>query len=128
MKNSDGMRHARSLIITCVVILVVASMPMLSRARTNTASVRVVNNSNRVIRNLYLSHVDLDDWGADQLADDASISSGQSFTIANAACDQAQVKVIAEDQEGCFLTAVVDCGDATWTITNQTAADCGNGD
>lgn len=128
MKNSDGMRHPRRLIITCVVILVVVSMPMLSRARTNTASIRVVNNSNRVIRNLYLSHVDLDDWGADQLADDASISSGQSFTIANAACDQAQVKVIAEDQDGCFLSAVVDCGDATWTITSQTAADCGNGD
>lgn len=128
MKNSDGMPHPRSLIVICVVILAVASMPMLLRARTHTASIRVVNNSNRVIRNLFLSHVDLDDWSANQLTDNASISAGQSFTIANAACDQAQVKVIAEDQDGCFLTAVVDCGDATWTITNQTAADCGNGD
>ena len=35
--------------------------------------------------------------------------------------------VIAEDQEGCFSYQVVSCSEgATWTITNDTARDCGN--
>jgi hypothetical protein len=84
-----------------------------------------VNNSNRQIRHVYLSHVDVDDWSADQLGE-TDILSSQSATIGNFACDQQQIKVIGEDQDGCFLSTVVNCGDnATWTITNDTAADCG---
>jgi len=72
---------------------------------------------------VYLAHVDSDDWGADQL--DNTIPAGGSSTIA-LSWDQSQVKVIAEDQDGCFLTTVVVSGDSsTWTITNDTAKDCG---
>lgn len=127
MKNSDGTRKPHGLIIICVALLAFASVPLLSRARTATAtSVNIVNNSNRVIRNVYLSHVDRDDWSGNQLTNGASIGPGQSATVSNLACDQQQVKVIAEDQDGCFLSTVVNCGDSsTWTITNDTAADCG---
>ena len=127
MKNSGGTRKTRRLIIICVAVLAFASVPLLSRARTATAtSVNIVNSSNRVIRNVYLSHVDADDWSADQLTNGATIGPGQSSTVSNLACDQQQVKVIAEDQDGCFLSTVISCGDsATWTITNDTAADCG---
>jgi hypothetical protein len=86
-----------------------------------------VNNSTREIRNVYLSHVDVDDWGSNQLSEGATIAPGQSVSLANLACDQQQVKVIAEDGDGCFLSLVAACGNnATWTITNDTARDCGN--
>jgi hypothetical protein len=90
-----------------------------------TTSVNIANNSNREVRNVYLSHVDADDWGANQLGD-ATIPAGQSMNL-NVACDQQQVKVIAEDSEGCFISTVLTCGSSTtWTITNYSARDCGN--
>ena len=124
MKNSDGRRSHRSLIIICVALLTFASLPTL-RAKSFSTSVNIVNNSSREIRNVYISHVNADDWT--QLGE-GSISPNHSSTFSNIACDQQQVKVIAEDQDGCFLSTVVTCGEAaTWTITNETAADCGTG-
>lgn len=39
---------------------------------------------------------------------------------------QQQIRIIRKDQDGCFLSTVVAFGDnATWTITNDAAADCG---
>ena len=125
MRSSDGSRKPRSLIIICVALITFGSLPLLSRARTVSTSVNIVNNSSREIRNVYLSHVNSDDWGGNQLGN-ATIAAGQSSTLNNLACDQQQVKVIAEDQDGCFLSTVVNCGDsATWTITNDTARECG---
>jgi hypothetical protein len=124
MRNSLNKRNLCRLIILCVALFALAA---LSAARTpTTTSVNIVNNSTREMRNVYLSHVDADDWSANQLSDGSTIAAGQSFTLNNLVCDQQQVKVIAEDQDGCFLSTVVTCGDSgTWTITNDTARDCG---
>lgn len=123
MKNSRAKSNLWRLVILCIALFALAA---LSSARTATTSVNIVNNSNKEIRNVYLSHVNVDDWGANQLGN-ATIPPGQSFSLGNVACDQQQVKVIAEDQDGCFLSTVVNCGDsATWTITNSTPADCGS--
>ena len=129
MKDSDRMRSHRILIIICVALLAVAALPLLSsgrsRARTTVTSVNIVNSSSRTIVHAYLSHVNADDWSGNQLGD-ATIGPGQSFNLANVTCDQQQVKVIAEDQDGCFLSTAVNCGDAsTWTVTNDTPRDCG---
>lgn len=125
MKNSDGTRNPRSLIIICVALLILAALPLVSRAQP-AISVNIINNSSREIRNLYLSHVDVDDWSGNQLSNGAKIAPGQSFNLTNVACDQQQIKVIGEDQDGCFVSTVVACGDsATWTITDDTARDCG---
>jgi hypothetical protein len=113
-------------VITSIAVLALAVIPLISQARPLTASIRIVNNSNRTIRNVYLSHVDADDWSANQLG--TSIGPGESNTISNLTWDQSQVKVVGEDQDGCFLTSVVPVADnSTWTITNDTAADCGSG-
>lgn len=113
--------------IILVSVLALVVMPFISQARPLTASISIVNNSSRTIRNVYFSHVDADDWGANQLGD-SSIASGQSYTISNVTWDQSQVKVIAEDQDGCFLSGVVQVSaTSSWTITNETAADCGGG-
>jgi len=126
MRRSHVSRKLRRLSIFCIAFGVLAIMPLLSRAQPSTY-VNIVNNSSREIRHVYLSHVNADDWSRNQLADDAVISPGQSFTVSDVACDQQQVKVIGEDQDGCFISTVLNCGDnAPWTITNATARDCGN--
>lgn len=125
MRNSHAKRSPRRLAMLAALCCAFAALPLLSSARASTASINVVNNSGREIINLYLSPADSDNWGPDQLGD-AHITTGQSFTISNITCDQPQIKVVAEDKDGCFLSAVVSCGNAaTWTITNDTAADCG---
>jgi hypothetical protein len=124
MKNSHSKRSLYRLAILSISLFALA---VLSSARTpTTTSVNIVNNSNREVRNVYLSHVNADDWSGNQLSNGQVIASGQSYTLGNVACDQQQVKVIGEDQDGCFISTVVNCGDnATWTITNDTARDCG---
>jgi hypothetical protein len=112
-------------VIVFLALITLACVPFVSNARSLTTSIVIANNSSRTIRNLYLSHVNADDWGDNQLGN-GTISSGGSFTISNLSWDQPQVKVIAEDQDGCFLSGVVDAtANSTWTITNNTAADCG---
>jgi hypothetical protein len=125
MKSSGTNRNLIRVVILSVALSAFAALPLLSNARTaNTNQVTIVNNSNRVIRYVYLSHVGADDWSGDQLGG-SSISSGQSATV-SFSCDSQQMKVIGEDQDGCFLSEVVACGgNSTWTITNATAADCG---
>ena len=125
MKGSQT-GNLRHLIVLCAVFCVFAVPPLLSKAQP-LASINIVNNSTgREIRHVYLSHVDADDWTGNQLGDSVVIAPGQSATISNVACDQQQIKVIGEDQDGCFLSAVVACGNnASWTITNDTARDCG---
>jgi hypothetical protein len=122
MKNSRTKRNLGRLVILSMTLFALA---MLSSARTMTTSVSIVNNSNKAVVNVYLSHVNSDDWGVNQLGD-TTISPGQSFSLNNVACDQQQVKVISEDEDGCYSSTVVSCGSSsTWTITNSTAKDCG---
>jgi len=97
-----------------------------SRARAVTANITVVNNSNWQVRNLYLSPPDSDAWGPEQL-NGTALGTGQSVTLSNVSCDQANIKIIAEDMDGCFISKVTACsGDSTATITNDLTRDCGS--
>jgi hypothetical protein len=117
---------AYRLLILMVVVCVLVAVPLLSSAHSSSASITVSNNSSREIRFLYLSSVDQDNWGPDQL-NNATLNNGQSATLTNVSCSGAQIKVIAEDSDGCFLYGVVSCDDnVQWTITNETPADCGS--
>ena len=124
------MRNSRLTAVLGAAVLTVAALafgaiPTFSSVRVSSNSLSIVNNSTREIRHVYLSHVNADDWSADQL-NNGSIAPGQSATFSNVSCDAQQIKVIAEDQDGCFRSTVVSCGgSATWTITNDLVADCG---
>jgi hypothetical protein len=128
MNNSRSKRNRVGLMIVCAALLAVASMPLLSSAKAGSLSlsINVLNNSNGEIRHLYLSSATDDNWGPDQL-NSTVLRTGDSFALNNVSCADAQIRVIAEDSEGCFLTQVVSCaGNATWTITNDATRDCGN--
>jgi hypothetical protein len=135
LQRSSVMRNLRNailksrigfgfLMLVAVICTFAATAPRSSVAAPSV-SITVVNNSERAIRYLYLSPANNDNWGADQL-DGSSISSGATRTL-SVSWDQATVKLVAEDQEGCFMSTTVDAsGSPTWTIDGNTTRNCGN--
>ena len=125
MKRSDGLRNPRNLTLICVALIAFAALPWLAHARATATSVNVVNNSSRDIRSVYSSHVNAEDW-SNNLLGSGSIAAGQSYNVTNINCDSQQMNIIAEDADGCFASTVVTCDqNSSWTITNDTARDCG---
>lgn len=111
---------------TMVVIATLAVLAALAPLSTATAplSITVVNNSDRQIRHFYLSSTNGDNWGPDQLSE--PISAGTSRTF-NVSWEQSTIKLVAEDQDGCFMYETVEAGGSlTWAISSNTARDCGD--
>ena len=124
------MRKSSPLFTSLVVLVTFVSMmvlgPLLSRAQAPTTAITIVNNSSREIRHVYFSAPDQNNWSPDQLGSSVIVANGGSVAI-NASCEGASIKVIAEDQDGCFVYKVVTCSEnATWTITNNDSRDCGD--
>jgi len=113
----------RFMMLVAVMGMLVATTPF-SRAAAPALAITVVNNSAQEIRRLYLAPANSDNWGPDQLGQ-SPISPGASRTL-NVSWDQSTVKLVGEDQDGCFLSATIEAtSDATWTITSSSARDCG---
>ena len=125
-KHTFNIRHRRPAVGALLALMMLASMTLLVTARTrSTISITINNNSQREIRHLYLAPGDPNNWGPDQLGN-SRISPGGTFTLNNVSCNGASIRVIAEDQNGCFLYTNVSCSDnATWTITDSATPDCG---
>jgi hypothetical protein len=128
MRNT--LRKSNSIFTSLVALAIgvgfMVYTPLASNARVTATSITITNNSGREIRHVYLSAPDQNNWGSDQLSGSVIAPSGGSVTV-SADCDGASIKVIAEDTEGCFSYQVVSCSEgASWTITNDTARDCGN--
>jgi len=105
------------------VLGTLAALAPLSTATAPALTISVVNNSQWEIRHLYLSPADNDNWGADQLQ--SSIGSGATRNL-NVSWDQSTVKLVAEDQDGCFMnTTVAASGSPVWTIASDATRDCG---
>jgi hypothetical protein len=113
--------------LVLVIIGVLIALPSLSGARAQPSiNITIVNNSRWEIRHLYIAVGDPNNWGPDQL-NGSVIGSGSSYTLSNVSCDGANIRVITEDQNGCFLYDTVACGsNAAWTITNDATPDCGS--
>lgn len=114
-------------VVSLAFVAGIIGTTLLVRARTTaTVSVTINNNSPRDIRHVYLAAGDPDNWTADQLQG-SSISASSSYTLNGVTCDGAKVRVIAEDQDGCFFYHDVSCGESTtWTITSDAPRDCGS--
>ena len=123
---TTSLLKSKRLLILTILFGMFACLALLSNAHAAATRITIVNNSSRAIRHVYLSATNQDNWGPDQL--NGSIPpGGGSFTLDNVSCAGADIKVIAEDQNGCFLYQVVVCNqNMTWTITNDAVPDCGN--
>ena len=123
--NNEGYQQRWAV---CALLLLVAlgGTTFLVAAR-NPASINIAinNNSRWEITHVYLAVGDPNNWGPDQLGGSV-IPSGSTFTLNGISCDANSIRVIAENEDGCFLYYAVSCGnDASWTITDNAAPDCG---
>lgn len=116
----------RLLVVILAGAICLLGISLAVAARTsNTISVTVTNHSSRDIRHVYLAVGDPNNWGPDQLHG-SSIPSGGSVTLGDVGCDGASVRVIAEDNNGCFVYYNAACdANQTWEITDATTPDCG---
>lgn len=116
-------RHTLRLAMLAAVFGVIGTMMLVHAAVAQ--SLTVVNNSSREIRHLYLSSPSNDNWGPDQL-NNSPIAAGVSRTL-NISWEGSTVKLVAEDQDGCFMSTTVSAtSNIEWTITAETSRNCGN--
>src|SRR5438552_18557218 len=113
---------ARVTLVALVLGILVGVTPQWSSANSGSTAITVANNSGLTIQHVYLSPINQNSWGSDQL-NNSAIGPGSSATISTAG--EGSIRVIAEDKDGCFLSAAVTCSDtAARTITNNTTRDC----
>ncbi len=126
MRNlRDALLNSRTCFRVLMLVAMLSTLTPLSATTAPPLTIKVVNNSSWEIRRLYLSPVDNDNWGPDQL-NESSISPGTTRNL-NVSWDQSTVKLVAEDPDGCFLSTTVDAtGTPVWTITSDTTRDCGS--
>lgn len=118
-------RTTRLLVVFVTGVVCLLGIGLATAARTsNTISVTITNHSSREIRHVYVAAGDPNNWGPDQLH--GSIPAGGSATLGDVGCDGTSVRVIAEDNNGCFVYYNAACdANQTWEITDATAPDCG---
>jgi hypothetical protein len=88
------------------------------------SDVTIHNRSDWDIHALYLSSVDEDDWGPDQLGRHI-IESGDRFTLKGIPCDDYDVRLVDEDGDVCVVGGVSLCGDRdVWRISNDDLLTC----
>ena len=91
------------------------------------SSVVIRNDSQWSIHNLYLSSVDTEEWGPDQLGDEVIESGGGKFTLTDIPCDAYDIKLVDEDGDECVINAIALCvDDGAWVITDEPLLACQN--
>lgn len=102
----------------CAVALLI---PVTAQAAN---SVVIKNKSDWEIHQFFLSPVDTDKWGPDQLGEEV-IGTGGTFTLQNIPCDSYDVMLVDEDGDECVVPEVDICsGQAGWIISNDDLLDC----
>jgi len=130
VQKSHRNRRSAVLVLTFVLVRIpaISSGASVSRSTQPMMTIAVTNDSSRDLYHLYLSPVDRDAWGPDLLAEGTVVKPGQTFTLTDVSCAGNEIKVVAEDKQGCFVYGIVGCAEASssWTITDATPPDCGN--
>jgi len=116
-----AMRWGSVCVLTLLAMLVAAGA---AEARRSDSDVTFVNRSSWDIYEIYLSAVDEDEWGPDQL-EEGILESGASFLLHSIPCDDYDVLLIDEDGDECVLEDVDLCGDSEeWVITDEDLLAC----
>ena len=125
MYTASSHRRSFRLLILIAVVCATGSIALRSFAASPSTTVTITNNSSWEIRGLYLSPADSDNWGDDQL-NGSVIAAGGSYSL-NLSWSQSTVKLVAEDQDGCFISNVVDAtSNSSWTISSSSSRNCGS--
>ena len=106
----------------CLALSAALATPAL--AADTDARVIIKNSSSWALHHLYISSVDVEEWGDDQLGD-AVIANGEQFTLTGVPCDAYDVKVVDEDGDECIINAVPLCvDDDAWEVTDDVLLGC----
>lgn len=106
-------------VAACAVALLI---PMSAQAQKS--SVVIKNKSDWEIHQFFLSPVDTDKWGPDQLGENV-ISKEDTFTLNGVPCDSYDVMLVDEDGDECVVSEVDICGDNQgWIINNDDLLEC----
>ena len=125
MKNLRNVSFRTNVLLVVLVAFICTAGSLTSLASAPPLTITVTNNSSREIRHLYLSPANNDNWGPDQL-NNSPIGSGVTRQV-NVSWEQSSVKLVAEDQDGCFLQTTVEAsGSPAWTIDNNASRNCGD--
>lgn len=93
-------------------------------AASTDAEVVISNASSWQLHELYISSVDVESWGPDQLGENI-VDSGEKYTLRSIPCDAYDVRLVDEDQDECVVNAVALCaGKGEWVITDEALLDC----
>jgi hypothetical protein len=107
----------RRLAIASIVLLAVA-------APAWAIELTVVNHSQYVIKELYVSPAKSKKWGGDQLQQH-SIGTNQSFTLHNIPVGVYDLKLVDEDDDSCVVSNVsFSDNDKEWTLTDAVLETC----
>lgn len=116
-----AMRWGSVCVLALLAMLVAAGA---AEARRSDSDVTFVNRSSWDIYEIYLSAVDEEEWGPDQL-EEGILESGASFLLHSIPCDDYDVLLIDEDGDECTLEDVDLCGDSEqWVITDEDLLAC----
>ena len=103
----------------CAAALLV---PTFALAAGNTVVIK--NKSDWSIQHFFLSPVETEEWGPDQLGDEV-INTGDTFTLNGVPCDSYDVRLVDEDGDECVIAEVDVCsGQEGWIITNDDLLEC----
>ena len=107
-----------------VLAIVLSALALPALAAPKKATVKIINQSKWEIHHVFLSSVDDENWGEDQLEDDI-LAKGDTLTITGIPCDLYDVKVVDEDGDECIIEEVDMCGDNSyWKITDKDLLEC----
>jgi hypothetical protein len=125
--NAQEKKSRSLLVITAIVAAALIGTAVLAVGRSSSnISITVKNQTQRTITHLYLAPGDPNNWGPDQL-NGSTIPPDGSYVLNNVACNgSSSVRVIAEDQNGCFFYNTAACdANYTWEISAAATPDCG---
>lgn len=99
-------------------------LSLLIPAAAKGSKVVIKNKSDWEIHQLFLSPVEDEVWGPDQLGEHV-IGTGETFELSKVPCDRYDVRLVDEDGDECVVSEVDICGsDQGWVITNDDLLDC----
>jgi len=108
-----------------VIALVLIGIKTTAAIKNTSVSITVRNDSQRTIAHVYVATGDPNNWGPDRL-NGSPITNGGSVVLSDVACSDGGTRVIAEDQNGCFVYDNATCdANQTWAITDAVTPDCG---
>src|SRR5262245_15429731 len=104
-------------------LLALSIVPALSSVQASDVKVKLINNSNFEIHEMYLSPTKTNEWGPDQLRDHV-IAKNASFELQGIPVGKYDLKLVDEDGDECVVAAVKMAADEDVEINDALLVGC----